>query len=111
MLALVDRNFEIAANILDFTLQLIASFERLLHRDRQFLGAILGVSVRGLELAHLFHEALVLIDQAVVFLALCLDLFLPAEAHGCLFLLGPVTADNPASHSADNRCDRQQRDM
>ena len=55
LLALVDSNLEVATDILDLSLQFIASFERLLHRDGQFLGAILGVSVRCLELTDLFH--------------------------------------------------------
>ena len=61
-----------------------------------------------LELADLFHEPFVLVDEPGALLALRFDLFLPACADGRFFMLGSLAAQNPSRYRADARQDRQQ---
>ena len=58
--------------------------------------------MRGLELAHLFHECFILVEEAVALPALGIDLLLPAGAHRGLFLLRTLTAKDPACDHTDD---------
>ena len=61
------------------------------------------VFVRGLVLADLLHQALVLLEQALMFTALGLELFLPAFADGGFFAGGTIATREPADDDTDDK--------
>ncbi|MEJ2275927.1 MAG: hypothetical protein P8Y01_15375 [Woeseiaceae bacterium] len=105
-----ENRLQVAANVLDLALQLISSLKRLLHGERQLLRAIFRVCMLCLVLVHLFHQALVLVEEASLFASLRIELVLPLLADRGLFLFGALTAQDPGCNSSDDRGNDQQDD-
>ena len=107
LIALGDDDFQVAADVLDLPLQLVAARERVLERVRQLAGAHLCILVGSLILVVLFHQAFVLLEQALVLIALCLQLLLPAGVDRRFLALGAAAANQPSQHDADQHGDKQ----
>ena len=111
LISFVYGDLKITANVFYLVLQVIAPRKRFLDCLRQLFCAILGIRIGRLVLADLLHQPRVLVEEPIVFIALCLDLFLPSCVDRCFLLFGSIATHYPPDDGANDCHCGEYRDM